>query len=509
MTERRFSRRTAFALAGAGLASMPVGTRLLQAQGTPVVTDTMPELVIDLSSEPVSIDPAIAYAPTDWSIVHSIYDALVGFDANGEIQPIAAERFEVVDERTFEATLREGMTFHDGSPVTTDAVIRGMDHLKGGDSLVVDLFATVEEVRRVDDLTVQIICSEPSPWLPAQMANWHVLLPEGATADALANQPTGSGPYRLTAWERGSEIALERFEDYVPASAKGAPIADIVRYHFVPDASTRLSNLLSGGSQLIADVPFDMQSTVEEDGAAIRSQPLAGSAWIRIATDVEPFSDVRVRQALNLALDIDQFPGALIFGDSRRLASIHPGEESLGFDPDLEPYAYDPDRAASLLAEAGYGEGLETVLQMTTGSNQAVAEAIAAQWGEVGIDVELQVADYAQFNADWSDPEAPPLKMATWSPLFDPHTLLSLVWASEGVLSRYANQDADELIRSAAQETEREQRRSLYQQLARVMHEDGAAVWLWNLVAVYGLSGDVPVWSSRHDEWVLPLARDE
>lgn len=508
MTGQRISRRKALAWASASLAAMPVGTRLLQAQGTPVIANTLPELVIDLSGEPVSIDPAIAYSPTDWSIVHAIYDALVGFDAKGEIQPIAAERFEVVDELTFEATLREGMTFHDGSAVTADAVIRGMDHVRGGDSLVVDLFSTVEEVRRVDDLTVHIVCSEPSPWLPAQMATWHVLLPEGATPDSMATEPIGSGPYRLASWERGSEIALERFEDYAPAPAKGVAIADVVRYHFVPDASTRISNLLSGGSQLITDVPFDMQSTVEDDGALVRSQSLAGSAWIRIATDVEPFSDVRVRQALNLALDIDKFPGALIFEDSRRLASIHPGEESLGFDPDLEPWAYDPEQAASLLSDAGYGEGLDTVLQMTTGSNQSVAEAIAAQWGEVGINVELQVADYAQFNADWSDPAAPPLKMATWSPLFDPHTLLSLVWASDGVLSRYSNDEADELIREAAVEPDRDERRSLYQQLARVMHEDAAAVWLWNLVAVYGLSDDIPAWSSRHDEWVLPLFRD-
>jgi len=339
------------------------------------------------------------------------------------------------------------------------------------------------------------------------MAAWHVLLPEGVTADSLATAPVGSGPYRFTSWERGSEIALERFEDYRPAPAKGAPIADVVRYHFVPDASTRVSNLLSGGSQLIADVPFDMQSTVEGAGAVIQSQPLAGSAWIRIATDAEPFSDVRVRQALNLALDVDQFPGALIFEDSRRLASLHPGKESLGFDPDLEPYTFDPEQAAALLEEAGYGDGLDAVLQMTTGSNQAVAEALAAQWGEAGLNVELRVSDYAEFNADWTDPAAPPLKMATWSPLFDPHTLLSLVFASDGILSRYDNSEATDLIDRAAVETDRNEREALYQRLARVMHEDAAAVFLWNLVAVYGVATSVPAWSSRPDEWALPLVR--
>lgn len=503
------SRRRLIGMTGASALAMPsVGARLLHAQDSPVTVDTMPEMIIDLPEEPVSVDPAIAYAPQDWSVVHAIYDALVGFDPQGRIKPIAAERFEVLDELTFEASLREGMTFHDGTPVTADAVIRGMEHLQGGESLVIDLFSTVSEVKRIDDLTVQIICSEPSPWLPAQMAAWHVLLPENVTGDSLANAPIGSGPYRFESWEHGNEITLSRFEDYQASAAKGTPVADVVRYHFVPDATTRVSNILAGNTHLVANVPFDMLSTLDASDAEIVTQQLVGSAWIRIATDVEPFSDVRVRQALNLALDIEQFPGALIFEESHRLASIHPGQASMGFDPGLAPYEYDPDRAQELLEEAGVGDGFDAVLQLTTGSQQSVAEAIAAQWEEIGISVELELADYAQFNSDWADPSAPPLKMATWSPLYDPHTLLSLVWASDGALSRYDNEDADALISRAAEEPDPDRRAALYQELANLMFEDAAGVWLWNLVAVYGLSTDVPAWSSRPDDLVLPLVRD-
>jgi peptide/nickel transport system substrate-binding protein len=192
----RVTRRRALGLAGASMLGIPLaGTSLVRAQGTPAAVDTIDEMVIDLANEPVSIDPAVAYAPVDWSVVHSIYDALIGFDDEGRIQPVAAERFDVVDDVTFEATLREGMLFHDGSPVTGDAVIRGMEHLQDGESLVADLFATVKTVEKVDELTVRLVCSEPSPWLPAQMAAWHVLLPEGFTGDSLANAPVGSGPY--------------------------------------------------------------------------------------------------------------------------------------------------------------------------------------------------------------------------------------------------------------------------------------------------------------------------
>jgi peptide/nickel transport system substrate-binding protein len=180
----------------------------------------------------------------------------------------------------------------------------------------------------------------------------------------------------------------------------------------------------------------------------------------------------------------------------------------MGFDPALAPYEHDPDAARALLEEAGVEEGFEVTFQMTTGTQQSIAEAIAAQWEEIGLSVELEVSDYATFNAGWTDREAPPLRMATWSPLFDPHNLLSLVFMGGGVLSRYDNEDATALIQEAAGEPDREARVALYQELANLMHEDAAAVYLWNLVAVYGRSNDIPAWSPRPDEWVLPLVRD-
>jgi peptide/nickel transport system substrate-binding protein len=501
-------RRRMLGLTAASLLAFPaVGTRLVHAQGTPVAVDPIDEMVIDLAGEPVTTDPAVAYSPLEWSIVHSVFDALVGFDGDGQIQPVAADTFEVVDETTFEARLREGMTFHDGAPVTSDAIIRGIEHLQGGESLVADLFSTVDEVERIDDLTVRIHCSSPSPWLPAQMAAWHVLLPEGADAETLSAEPIGSGPFRLLRWDRGNELILERYEDYQPVAVKGSAIATIVRYHFVPDATTRVSNLLTGDTDLVDSVPFDMLNTLSQTSAEIVPQELVGSAWIRIATDTEPFSDVRVRKALNMALDVEAFAGALIYEQSFRLASLHPGQASMGFDPALPSYPYDPDAARDLLEEAGIEGSIETTLQATPGTQQSVAEAISAQWRQVGISVDVEVVDYATFNASWSDPSAPPLRIATWSPLYDPHTLLSLVWASDGVLSRYSNDEVDRLIEEAAVEPDIDRRNRLYQELANVMHEDAAAVWLWNQVAVYGVAEHASAWSARPDEWVLPLAR--
>lgn len=500
------SRRSLLATAGTmGLVSGMLPRGLAFANDTPV--PALEKLVIDLSGDPDSIDPAVAYSARDWSIVHSLYDGLVTISDDGSVKPLAAEAFSVVDALTYEATLRKGLTFHDGSPVTSDAIIRGFAHLQGADSLVIDLFSTIVDVERVDDLTVRIVCDQPSPWLPAQMAVWHMLLPEGADSTSLASNPVGNGPYRFVNWEKGSRITLERFSEYQPSPAKGVPLAETVVYRFVPEASTRVADVLSGATQIASEIPLDQHDAITSDGAEIVSAPIVGSAWIRIATDVAPFDDVRVRQALNLALDIDSIADVFIGKESHRLASILPDERSMGYDSGLAPYAYDPDQAKALLEEAGFGDRLEVSFEMTTAAPQAMAEAISAQWAEVGIQADIQVSEYAAFNANWADPDAPALKMSTWSPLYDPHTLLDLVFAGEGFLSRYDNPEANRLMAAAAEETDVQERDELYRQLEAVMHDDAPAVFLWNLVASYGVGKDAHGWTPRGDEYVLPLSR--
>ncbi|MCA9832546.1 MAG: ABC transporter substrate-binding protein [Thermomicrobiales bacterium] len=494
------NRRSFLTAAGlAGLAAPRVLPAL--AQATPEVM-AVDRVVFDLPEEPTTIHPAKAYSDQEWSIVHSVYDALIGFDADGQLRPVAAERFELIDDVTWEVSLRSGLTFHDGATVTSAAIARGFDLVSGSDSLVADIFGVIADVTVVDELTARITVAAPSPWLPAQMATWHVLIPESFDENA----PVGSGPFRYGNWDKGEQLTLERFADYHPAAAKGSPIADEVVYRFVPEATTRAADVISGGADIATFMPLDTVASLSDAGVQVNHSPVAGSWFIRIATDTSPFDDVRVRTALNLALDLDAFPGALINEGSVRLASVQPGPESMGFDPDLAPFAYDPDQAKALLTEAG-AENVTVKLEITTDSYVPVCEAIVAQWAEVGITAEIVVSDKGTFNAGWTDSAAPALRMASWSPLFDPSTLLGFVWSTGGLLSRYSNSDADALINAAAVETDPEVRTEDYRQLANVLHDDAAAVFLWNLVQVSGVSEKASAWTPRPDQWMLALAR--
>lgn len=505
-TQRGLNRRRLLTRLGImGVTTGIPGIRQLvaTAQGaTPEVT-RLPNLVIDLSGGIPSIDPALAYSPREWSVVHSIYDAVVGFADDGSLRPLAAQQFEAIDDVTYEIELREGLTFHDGSPVTSEAIERSVAYIQGSASLAVDLFRVILRVEIVNELTARIVCATPSPWLPAQMAVWLLLVPEGVTAETVASAPVGSGPYRFESSKAGEKLTLVRNDTYPPDSLKGTAMAERVAYRFVPEAGTRVADLSTGAAQIVTDLPVDQLEAVERAGHSVVELPIVGSAWVRIATDVEPFTDPRVRRALNHAVDVQGIADALVSTQSRRLASLFPDGRSIAFNEELEPYAFDPDLARSLLAEAGLPEGFETELEITASERTDVAQAIVAQLGDVGVRASIVATEIADFNATWADSSRPPLRMATWSPLYDPHTLLSLVFQGTGFLSRYRNPEVDRLIGAAAVEPEPATRSTLYQELSRVMYDDPPALFLWNLATSYGVAEEAARWRPRGDEYVL------
>ncbi|MGC4190109.1 MAG: ABC transporter substrate-binding protein [Thermomicrobiales bacterium] len=509
-----FDRRTAvkggmglaLGVAGAALA-LPVSQAA--AQATPAASpaaDLLDVMMIDLSGEPQSLDPALAESSRDWSIVHAIYDSPLQWGETGNIEPLAAESFRFVDSTTIEIVLRQGLTFHNGTPVTSAAISRAVSHLQdpNSGSQVTDLFAPIASVKEVDDRTVHLLTQSPAPGLLAQIVTWLVLLPEGATADSLAKTPVGSGPFIFDSYEAGNQIVLKQNPAYIWGSPKGLPMTERATYRFVPEATTRIADLSSGATDIIGDIPIDQEGQLSANGATARDVPLVGTSFVRLVADQVPFDNASVRQAMLHAVDVESIAQALVSPNAHRLASIYPDKRAMGFDASLAPHAFDPDLAKSLLSDAGLGDGIDVDFDITTTGRQDVAEAIASQLGDVGIRCTIKALEYAQFNQTWKEGTAP-LRMVTWSPLYDPSTLLGLVFAKDGYLSRYPNAQADDLIAQAASVTDAGKRIALYQQLGKVMYDDPAAIYLWNLTGIYGVSAQAQTWTARGDEIILPV----
>jgi peptide/nickel transport system substrate-binding protein len=498
----------AAALAAAGLRfdRAHANSLLIPAGQTPEVVE---ELTIDLSSEPTTLDPATSYEVESWSIVHSVYDSLVQFGPDGELEMLLAESLTQVDPTTIEIKLRSGITFHNGEAFDASSVAFSLAHITDSEtaSSIAGNFAPVTEVKQVDPLTVQLVLSQPAPWLPAQMAPWLAALPPVyAAANDFGQSPIGTGPYRFVEWVPGERIVLEANPDYTWGSVKGTPIAQRVNFRFVSEASTRVADLLAGTVQIVRGVPIDQIDPVEADGASVLVTPISGTAFIRIPTDEAPFSDVRVRQALNYAVDVPAIIDTLLGGNGTPLANIF-SPNGLGYDPNLSPYVYDPDKAKALLAEAGFPDGFETRLAFASLDRDDTVEAIAGQLTEVGIKTTVDRVEVATFNEQWKDPAAAPLRAVSWRPMFDPYTLLSLVFSNQGFLSRHDNPNAQSLIDAAAIETDPALRAEKYLQLGQVLHDEPAAIYLWSLTALYGVAGDAPAWTTRADDYIIPTIR--
>lgn len=498
-------RQTLFALLGAGVAA---STRFTGAAAQD--SALLPELAIDLAGEPATLDPALVYDADGWSIVHSIYDSLVQYGPDGQLQPLLAESFEQPDPLTWEFKLREGVTFHNGEPFDAKSVAFSVAHIQNPDtkSQVAGNFAVIEQVEEVDPLTVRLKLSAPAPWLPAQIAAWLAMLPPVYAADPandFASNPVGTGPFAFAGWARGSEIRLTANKAYLSGSPKGTPLAESVRFRLVQDPSTRVADLLSGSVSLIRSVPVDQIAAVEGGGASIAAQPLSGFAMIRIPTDVVPFDNVLVRQAMNYAVDVEGIVGALLGGNGIRLPNIFvPGGK--GWDADLKPFPYDPERATALLQEAGLGKGFDTQLAFASTEREDVVAAIAGNLEAVGIRCEVQPTEIATFNSTWKDTAAAPLRYVSWRPMFDPFTALSLLISSSGFLSRYDNANAQKLIEAASAETDVKQRNEDYRELGQVLRDEPAGIYLYQLTGFYGTATGLAGWQPRADDYIIPTA---
>ncbi len=508
------SRRALLGTLGVGLGATLLPHARVSAQSPEATAiSRAASLTIDVGAEPDTLDPALTYAPNGWSIVHSVYDSLLQFDNEGNLELLLAESWEWSSPTTIAVKLRPDIVFHNGEALTSKAVQFTLAHITAEEtaSQVRANFAVIESFNEIDDLSFELVLSQPAPWLPAQIAAWLAILPpDYAASNDFARNPVGTGPYTFVEWAAGEKIALSVNDAYFTDSPKGVPIADAVTYRFVTDATTRVADLLSGGAQIVQGVPVDQVGAIEDGGQAVIAQPVSGSAFVRVPNTLEPFTDPQVRIAMNFAVDVPTIIDALIDGNGVPLANIFV-PTSIGYDANLAAYAYDPDMAKQLLADAGFADGFATTMDVSSSERLDIAQAVVAQLGEVGIEVELTQKELAVFNApdQWSGAaeDSAALRLITWRPLFDPYTLLSLMFSNTGFLSRFDDPTIQGLIDAFASEADPETRASIGRELGKEMHDNPAAIYLFDLTAIYGVAEGTPPWTPRADEYVIATYR--
>ncbi len=462
-----------------------------QVPPTPEAPDVR-TLTVGLSADAESMDPFYVNQAAGWSVVQALFDHLIDRDFEGNLVPGLALSWTAVGTQTLEFELRQGVTFHNGETFDAESVKFSVERILAEEEAPNrSKFTAIDSVEVVDDYVVRLLLNQPDGTLFDSLTSRLAMLPpayfQEVGAEGFAAAPVGTGPFKFVEWMPDDHIALAANEDYWEGSYKGQPEVDVVIFRPIPEAATRLAELETGGIDVMQDLSTDQIAAVESAGMTVVADEAFQIAYVFFIADDEdlPTHDVRVRQALNYAVDVDAIIENLLGGYGSRIASpIGPGY--LGYDPDVEPYSYDPDKALELLAAAGYADGFETMLDATTAARTDVIEAVAGYLSEVGVQATVQEFELGQFNQNWMDRTQSMLWAARWGNTPDPQSI-GLFASCTGWISRYCNEEVTALLDSAQSTLDQDERARLYAEASQLMYDDPLAIYLSTSTQVYGI----------------------
>lgn len=454
-----------------------------------------------LTTEPTGLDPHGPPGSGQNILLPYLFDTLVFKDADNTLHPFLAESWEIApDNSAITFDLRQGITFHDGTPLDAEAVVFSFERFRerGAGSPIAGDILSITAIEALDDDTVRFSFDDLSASFLSSLTMPYagIVSPTAIeqAGDSFAQNPVGSGPFMLEEWQPGIAIRLARNPAYTwgpPVVAnQGPPHIAAVEFTVIPDASTQLAALQAGEVDLIF---------VNQPGHILRLQDnpqirqievtLNSLVYLGFNTQKAPFDDVRVRRALSHAVNKAEIVQTALGGLGQ--VAFAPMAPSLpGFDPALQEYAleYDPDRARELLIEAGFAQdaaggwsrGVEqlrgVLLTSTRSPNADVATVLQSQFSAIGVPVEIQqldaptamkTANEGNFDLwlwryDWNDPD-----------------ILNVKFASEymGQTNRvfYSNPEVDQLLEYARVEMDPLARSQLYVEAQKLIMAD--AVW--------------------------------
>ena len=473
-------------------------------------------LTVANSADAVSLSPQDTNDQPSSRVMRQIYDTLLVSTEQLDLEPGLAESWAKIDDLTWEFYLRPGVVFHNGETLTAQDVAFTLNRLR--DPAVASpgrfIVTFVDSVEAVGDLTVRVTTTAPFAPILAHFAHpATAILNERAVTEAGEDYGTdvvvGTGPFKFVEWEIASQIVLERNEnwwggDVLPARVVFRPIVE---------PSVRAIELEAGGVDIAYDLqlsPRDAKRTRENPNLNTAETQTLGTTYAGFNVRRAPFDDVRVRQAINHAVDVEPMIDAILEGLGQ-VARSPISDMVFGANPDLESYAYDPERARQLLAEAGYGGGFATRIWMNENPIRIqIAEIMQAQLAEVGIDVDTRVIEWGTYLADTAA-GAHDMFILGWVTVtgdadYGLYALFhSSQFGSAGNRTFWAHPRVDELLALGRSEADPALREAYYREAQEIIAEEAPWVFLYTVTGVNGtqanVTGFVPHPAGDHRLW--------
>jgi peptide/nickel transport system substrate-binding protein len=481
---------------------------------TPTAVPGRQTIIVGLSGAPDTLDPADHRSRYSETVIRDMFDGLVTRDNISGVHNELAESLTWKDDKTLEIQLRQGVKFHDGSEMTADDVVftfnriiqeNAIEYPEPHTSPRKGLIAPLVSIEKTGDYSV--VMNFSGPWPPAlQLLVHQQIVPkaylEQVGTKGFIEKPIGTGPFKFVSMQPGfTEVVMERFDDYYGGAPDLAPVGPAcvagAVFKVIPEASTRVAALLAGEVDIIQAVPPELISTLEQTpGIQVKTVPGTQPKWMEMNVHQAPFDDVRVRQALNYAVDKQLIIDAIYGG--RAVALPGPLSPYNNFvNKSLQPYAYDADKALDLLSQAGYkdsnGDGLLdkngktfSFTIDTLEEHRALAEAVADQFRAIGIDASVRFWEYSVIRPqllagersayldDWGDSAFDPVGHfeAKW------HGYVEGAAYGRGNFSTYNNERVNELIVQGETTPDPAARQKIYDEAQQIVYDEAPAVFL-------------------------------
>jgi len=456
--------------------------------------------IVTFSTDPPACDPLHAFDPDSYEVISQIFDPLVYFDYDGEIQPGLATEWVRISPTVIQFTLREGVTFHNGEPFNAESV-KGTFAIHADPatkSPTQNVLNTIKEVEILDEYKVNIHTHFPDGMLFYRMHMFGSIIPPNYVKekglDYFYNHPIGTGPFKFSEWNKGTSLTLVKNDTYWKPDI---PKLEKVVFNMIPE-NLWLERLIDGSIDFCMYLSGKDAELIEKNTSTKIMKRLVLSSYWALFRNQGPLANEQVRHAMNIAIDREALIKYAEYGNGEIMASIGKQGE-FGYNPNIEPYEYNIEKAKQLLVEAGYADGF-TITALVSDISERVARNLKTQLQKIGINLELEIVS----RPEWAK-RIVIAKMTTGTVDFDGDMTINLVdnpiynlafhafifLHSTGAFSITADPELDQKIEWAvgvANKTRHEQR---LQELDQYIHDHAFILTTYQRIITPGMQKNV------------------
>ncbi|MGI8547053.1 MAG: ABC transporter substrate-binding protein [Gemmatimonadaceae bacterium] len=465
------------------------------------------------------LDPQTHVNTVAESQLRHLYEPLVKIERDAKtISPVLATEWKRLDDNTMQFKLRQGVKFHNGEEFDAESVkysiLRPLDPKNNADARTT--YSVIDRVDAVDKYTVNIHTAKPDPVLLLRMTGFSMVqvAPKWTEANAVngaMKDANGTGPYKLKSWAPQQDLVVEANEQYWG----GAPPIKAVRMKTITELSTRVAALRSGEVHIAKDVPPEEADSLNKGGRQTARVEVSNRVpFYLMEVRKPPLDNVKLRQAVNYAVDWADVIQSALLGNGTRVSTVLP-PWTIGYDPGLKPYPYDPEKAKSLMKEAGVGNGFDLNVYRFQGlymKDKEIGEVIVQQLNKAGIRAKDQLLDSSVLLQEDLARDLDGLMFTAWGNwIFDADNTFYPIFSTEardtsnggkGSSRRaYGNPEFNQLITDARYTLDPQKRNELYARAQKVFFDDAPCLFMYQLMDIYGVDNWVQ-WNPRHDEMV-------